>query len=445
MVLEELRVNEGGIEPTRELILQLLNRLGEFNEWGLNLVLNLLSRYFPQTEDETFAIMNILDPVLRTSNSGAVLATIKCFMNLTEPYPDLLQQVITRAKAPMLTLLTSGSSEIQFCILKHLQALLPRDIAKGIFNDEHRQFFVRYNEPPHVKHLKISLLPLITCPENVQEVSSELGEYVTDVDAELSKLAISSMGEIAVRVSEVSGEMTQRLVELVDLDMPYVRNEAMRVLGQVVQTYPSMRAHVLPNVSRYLKKAEDAEAKSVLVWLLGEFGEEIIESPYLLERIIDDYDDEPSSTLKLHTLAAAMKLFFKRAPEMQSMLGRLLVSAVNDTTNQDVHDKALLYYRLLATNVESAAAVFKRSSDDSNSHVDGTAADANSDELNQIFREFNTLSVIYGKPSEVFVDDKWLLVSRQTSHCNIDFYSCIVNLFYCFRIWIGPILIVNGV
>jgi AP-4 complex subunit beta-1 len=411
MVLEELRVAEGGVSPSRELMLQLLNRLGEFNEWGLNLVLDILSRYFPETEDETFAIMNVLDPVLRTSNSGAVLATIKCFMNLTEPYPELLTQVIHRAKPPMLTLLTSSTSEIQYCILKHLEALLPREIARGVFNDEHRQFFVRYNEPPHVKHLKIQLLPLITCSENVREVASELSEYVTDVDAELSKRAICSMGEIAVRVSDVSGEMTQRLVELLELDMAYVRNEAMCVLGQVVRTYPSMRVHVLPNVARYLKKTEDPDARGVLVWLLGEFGDEIIEAPYLLERIIDEYEEEPSSTVKIHTLAAAMKLFFKRPPEMQAMLGRLLVSAVNDTTNQDVHDKALLYYRLLSTNVEKSAAVFKRATDDSNSHVDGIANDRDSDELNQIFEEFNTLSVIYGKPCKVFIDDRLLLVS----------------------------------
>ena len=369
-----------------------------------------MGRYFPDSEEETFAIMNILDPVLRTSNSGAVLATIKCFLNLTEPYPDLLTQVIRRAKPPMLTLLTSSSSEIQFCILKHLEVLLPRTICKGIFDDEHRQFFVRYNEPPHVKHLKIALLPLITNSENVREVAAELGEYVTDVDAELSKRAISSMGDIAVRVLDVSGEMTQRLAELLDLDMAYVRSEAMQVLGRVVRTYPSMRVHVMPNITRYLKKAEDADAKAVLVWLLGEFGEDVIESPYLLEKIIDEYDDEPSSTLKLHTLAAAVKLFFKRAPEMQAMLGRLLQRAVNDTSNQDVHDKALLYYRLLSTSVEAAAAVFKRSFDDSNSHVDGAAVDANDEELDQIFREFNTLSVIYGKPCEVFTDDKFILV-----------------------------------
>ena len=45
-----------------------------------------------------------------------------------------------------------------------------------------------------------------------------------------------------------------------------------------------------------------------------------------------------------------MKLFFKRPPEMQQMLGRLLDAVISDELHQDVHDRALLYYRLLKTN-----------------------------------------------------------------------------------------------
>ena len=42
--------------------------------------------------------------------------------------------------------------------------------------DEFRQFFVRYNEPPHIKHLKVGLLPLISNASNARDIASELGE-----------------------------------------------------------------------------------------------------------------------------------------------------------------------------------------------------------------------------------------------------------------------------
>ena len=56
-------------------------------------MLNLLCRYTPEDQNEVFQIMNLLDPVLRTSNSGAVLATIKCFLHLTDSIPAIQKQV----------------------------------------------------------------------------------------------------------------------------------------------------------------------------------------------------------------------------------------------------------------------------------------------------------------------------------------------------------------
>ena len=66
VTLDEILMEKGGIAINQATIMQLLNRISEFNEWGLNSILELVTRYTPITEDETFAIMNLLDPVLRT-------------------------------------------------------------------------------------------------------------------------------------------------------------------------------------------------------------------------------------------------------------------------------------------------------------------------------------------------------------------------------------------
>jgi AP-4 complex subunit beta-1 len=79
-VLNELQLSRGGMEVSQPVVVHLLNRIGEFSEWGLNTVLDLVSRYKPASEDEMFAVMNLLDPVLRTANSGAVLAIVKSFL-----------------------------------------------------------------------------------------------------------------------------------------------------------------------------------------------------------------------------------------------------------------------------------------------------------------------------------------------------------------------------
>lgn len=411
----EMKGPHGGLEITAALMMHLLNKISDFSEWGLNLLLDLVCRYSPQSEDEVFAIMNILDPVLRTSNSGVVLAAIKCFMHLTNFLDDMQRQVILRAKPPMLTLVTGGCSEVQFTVLKHMQVLIPRAAARGVFDDEYRQFFVRYNEPSHVKHLKVDLLPYIANSSNVRDISSELSEYVTDVDAELSKRAIGAMGDIAINLPDMSNEMVVRIVELIDLDMQYVRVEAIKTIGKVLRVLPDMRVHVIPSMSRYLKICDNADAKTVLVWMLGEFGSEIIEAPYLLEPVIDEYSELESPVMKMQLLSSSVKLFFKRPPEMQRMLGRLFSAAINDTSHQDVHDRALLLYRLFTSNIEVAREVLactgglKAGRDgDANSHF----SEEVSDEIrNEIFAEFNSLSIIFGKPAIQFVDEKYYQVT----------------------------------
>lgn len=427
MVLNELLLEKGGIEITQTTLIHLLNRIGEFSEWGLNAVLDLVSRYRPTSEEEMYAIMNLLDPVLRTANSGAVLATFKCFLCLSAHLPDMHPQILARAKPPLLTLIAGSNPETQFAVLKHMEVLLPREFAKGVFDDEFRQFFVRYSEPSYVKYLKTGLLPWIANEANAKDIVSELVEYVTDVDSELAKKSIIAMGEIAIRVNTYTQDIVQNLLDLVDLDTPYVRAQAVKTTAKVVRTYPYVRHQLLPVLAKCLRRVEDADAKAVLLWTLGEYGEELVEAPYLLESVVNNYADESSTIIKLSLLSASMKLFFKRAPEMQPVLGKLLARAVEDSTNQDIHDKGLLYYRLLAHSVDSAAAVFRSHfQEHSDRVVLAYAEERDTVKKEKIWKEFNSLSIVYAQPSTQFIKSEYQFVSAFSTSCNIP-----VNNFIC--------------
>ena len=67
------------------------------------------------------------------------------------------------------------------------------------------------------------------------------------------------------------------------------------------------------------------------------------DAPYLLEPVAANFANEEVE-VRLALLPAASKLFFKRPPECQLLLGTVLAAAAADS-NQDVHDRALLYYR----------------------------------------------------------------------------------------------------
>jgi hypothetical protein len=50
-----------------------------------------------------------------------------------------------RVKAPLLTLMGGGNPEVEYCILKHLGAMIHR--CPGVFDDEYRQV-----RPASAKH-----------------------------------------------------------------------------------------------------------------------------------------------------------------------------------------------------------------------------------------------------------------------------------------------------
>lgn len=90
------------------------------------------------------------------------------------------------------------------------------------------------------------------------------------------------------------------------------------------------------------------------------------------------------------------------------MMGRLFKSCLAEGTPAIVHDRALLYYRLLRTDVKQAAAVIGAEVPP----VDTFHEDARTPADEAVWREFNSLSVVYGKPSEMFIQPEWMIKDR---------------------------------
>lgn len=419
LVLDEVMAKgpDGGMALNRAIMLHLLNRIHEFSEFGVLAVLNLVPRYIPANDEEGFQIMNLLDPVLRTNNPGTFMATVRAFLSIADSVGGgaddeqalaMKTQVITRIKAPLITLFTGSSFEMMYALLRHVDSLI--ELCPGTFDDEYRQFYVRYNEPTHIKYLKVAILPKLANPSNAPDIVSELGEYVTDIDPQLSRLGVRSMSRVACR--DVGGEgsvqsIARRLVDMLDLDIGHVSSEAAAALVDVVRKHPETKDVVAPTLPRALKYVTESTGKAAVVTLLGECGDEVPSAPYCLEKLIDTYDDHTDAKIKTSLLTSTMKLLFRRAPEVKGMLGRLLAKAIEDVTNQDLHDRALLYYRLLRSSADLKLAEQVVSS---SVVVPGGNLFAEEDDAEiraELMQEFDTLSIVYGTGSENFIDEEF--------------------------------------
>ncbi len=159
--INEIRAEKGGIEITRQLVIHLLNRIKDFNEWGQSIILELTARYQPQTKEEMFDIMNLLEDRFKHASSSVVLGAVKVFITMTRDDENLQRQVFERLQAPLITLMTSSetteSYEVSFNVLSHIHLLVVKG-ASTVFESEYKHFFVKYDEPSYIKNLKLEIL-----------------------------------------------------------------------------------------------------------------------------------------------------------------------------------------------------------------------------------------------------------------------------------------------
>lgn len=136
----------------------------------------------------SFTEQNLLEDRLKHSNSAVVLGTTKVFLNFTQSLPKVHEEVYKRLKAPLLTLMGSGSHELSFTVLSHVDLLVNR--APHIYEDSYKHFFVRFNDASCVKLQKLSIISSLVNNKNFSDILNELAEYVTDIDPDISRFAI---------------------------------------------------------------------------------------------------------------------------------------------------------------------------------------------------------------------------------------------------------------
>ena len=139
--INEITADKGGIDITRQLVIALLNRIKDFNEWGQAVILDLCSKYKPASKEEMFDIMNLLEDRFKHASSSVVLGAIKVFLHMTADEPEICRQVFSRMQAPLITLMTSSetteSYEVSFNVLSHIHLLVLRG-ANWVFESEYK-------------------------------------------------------------------------------------------------------------------------------------------------------------------------------------------------------------------------------------------------------------------------------------------------------------------
>eukprot|EP01017_Pseudomicrothorax_dubius_P016527 TRINITY_DN1875_c0_g2_i3.p1 TRINITY_DN1875_c0_g2~~TRINITY_DN1875_c0_g2_i3.p1 ORF type:complete len:803 (-),score=273.94 TRINITY_DN1875_c0_g2_i3:134-2542(-) len=403
IALDEILESEGGIAISQKMIVYLLNKIREFNEWGQTLILELVAKYKPKSENELFDILNLLEDRLKHATSCIVLGTIKIFLGYTVDNPVILKHVYERITSPLLTLMSSGevtgSFEIAYIVVSHIHFIVARGGAEH-FEREYKQFYCKTDEPTYLKYLKVDVLSLIATENNLGDILNELQEYVSDIDSELARRSIRAIGAIGLRVSSVIGAIIKQLASFLSISFDYITNETIIAFMNILRKYRSEFREIINVVPNCIESVSETEAKVALLWILGEYAQEIEEAPYILEYFIGNLKEGDESQRYKHALlAATVKTFVKKPPETYEALASLLNAILNNENEDiDLKDRAAFYVRVLQTSVDD----YKNFATKPAIGIDSFVED---EELikEKGSWEFNTLSVIYNKPKTKFV------------------------------------------
>ena len=399
-VLGEILKKEGGIVLSNKMANHLLNIFNQLNEWGQVTVLNLLSKFTPKDQQQMFDIMNILEEYLKISSGAIVLGVSKVFINFTKDNDVLYPQVIKRLRDPLITLLSScaiqNTPEIQYSILCHIYFLILKG-GRETFSELYKRFYAEYEEPLYIKKMKLKILVQIANDNNYYDILSEFEEYANEKSSTFGKYAIRKIGELALRVDSSLQVVIDILKKLLNQQTDYIVSESFCLLRDLIRKYPALINefyHLIEPSIQIL--SNDARGLSALVFIIGEFGNKIENSAYILEYL---------SKLEIHSsefayslLLAGCKLFFKTPGEMQPILGKIFQMILTNYKDVDLRDRTYYYYNLMKKDINTAEYIICGQPN----IVDYYYSEFDDEYIDQIFAEFNTLSIIYRKPEEKF-------------------------------------------
>ena len=398
--LSEILKKEGGIVLSGKMITHLLNIFNELNEWGQCIVLDLVAKFVPKEQKQMFDIMNILEDYLKSSSSAIVLGVTKVFINFTKDNDVLYPQVIKRLRDPLITLLSgseiSGNPELAYSILSHIYFLILKG-GRVAFSEIYKRFFVKFEEPLYVKKLKLEILIQIANDSNYLDILNEMEEYVNDVSSSFSKYTIEKIGELGLRVDSSLQTIVNILKGLINRGVDFIVSESLCVLRDLSRKYPALIDEFLKYFDICIQNINnDPKGLSALTWLIGEFGEKIDDAPYLIEYLIKL--DIQSTQFAYAILQASCKLFFKNPGEMQVILGKTFEYCLKHYTDVDLRDRVYYYLNLMKKDINLAEYIVCGQP----TIVDYFYSDFDEEYIDQIYSQFNTLSIVYRKPEEKF-------------------------------------------
>ncbi|EFJ43916.1 hypothetical protein VOLCADRAFT_65427 [Volvox carteri f. nagariensis] len=400
------------LQMTSQTLNKLLAALNECTEWGQVFILDSLAAYDTRDPRDAEKIAERVLPRLQHVNSAVVLSAVKVIlrcMDVVALGPGGGEETIktwSKKMAPPLVTLLAAEPEVQYVALRNINLIVQRRPA--ILANEVKVFFCKYNDPLYVKMEKLEIMIRLASDKNIDQVLLELKEYAQEVDVDFVRKSVRAIGRCAVALEKATERCINVLLELIQTKVSYVVQEAIIVIKDIFRRYPNQYESIIAALCDNLDSLDEPEAKSSMVWIIGEYADRIDNADELLEAFLETFPEE-TAMVQLQLLTATVKLFLKKPTESaQKMISAVLSCATTETDNPDLRDRAYIYWRLLSTDPEAAKDVVlaeKPVIADDSSTLDPSLLEQ------LVSRYLATVAAVYHRPPETFVSRQRMAVT----------------------------------
>jgi vesicle coat complex subunit len=214
-------------------------------------------------------------------------------------------------------------------------------------------------------------------------------------------------------VESIADSCIDTLIELIDLKINYVIQEAVIVIKDIFRRYPGKYERVIPKLCEDLDVFTEPEAKSAIVWILGQYANRIDNASELFEDLSYNFLEEPTEVcftnqsrsgsnivqVQLSILTGSVKLFLHKpnSDSSKEVVHKVLKWATEEVDNPDLRDRGYMYWRLLAHSTNEASSIVLNDQLIISTDTDRMERGA----LDQLLLHTGTLSSIYHKNPDV--------------------------------------------
>eukprot|EP00796_Vickermania_ingenoplastis_P006622 gene6622-4742_t len=380
--------------------------LNEANEWGQVYILELMAEAKPLNSDFAEVLVSKALPLLNHSNSAVVMAAIKVIANLAgKCNATLLNRLSSRVSTAVLTL-TKGDPETQYVVFKNIQALLV--IFPALLRQNLDAFYVRFHDPQYVKREKLRLLLKLVTPATAEAVVKELHEYSGEVDFLFLEDVVMATASLAIKIQSVAEQCARLLLRMLHRHRALLSNVVI-ASKNILRKYPQLL--ILNTLIQHhgVKVAEvgDVEARTALIWMLGEYCDHVKDGRQILLGMVDDMLEQ-EQPVQLALLTAIVKVFVRDGNQNADVLKSIFERLTTHSDDPDTRDRAIGYWRLLSRG-HSAEKVLSVLCGPRGQSINVDSAFSDSMTLKDLKKSLNTVAAVLGRPYQTFLPSYGLL------------------------------------